>query len=373
MIFEDGLVQKGETGGKEAAGLLWTAVRDYVRLNMPDLSSDYKIVTRLYANLKGLGETFRKAGIVEDSSIVENFARGFTGSKQLFDFVDVGSGKDRADEKISGKPMHQNRGCNQLIHSSIATLQLNLSNVHCRHILFGCSHDNGYARLLEDIAQEPDAGKISLLEGVPFERELAQFKSTFGAIKFDNLFRSSKIYAYQQYHPQPYGNYTSIPSLPSPQATNAVPNGINGQQAPTNFASGHTQGLARTPSSSTSESNPAQPTSWATKAMSAPAFQPPAPPPSSQPQPPTIPRNKYGQRIDPLLKMDPTEFKRVQKIKMCNVHFIRRDCPFGDDCTHVHSYKPSKSELDILKQVARSTPCRFGTDCDEMKCIYGHR
>ena len=111
MIFEDALVQKGETGGKEAAGQLWTAVRDYVRLNMPDLSSDYKIVTRLYANLKGLGETFRKAGIVEDSSIVENFARGLTGSKQLFDFVDVGSGKDRADEKISGKHIHQSRGC----------------------------------------------------------------------------------------------------------------------------------------------------------------------------------------------------------------------------------------------------------------------
>ena len=103
MIFEDVLVQKGETGGKEAAGLLWTAVRDYVRATMPDLSSEYKIVTRLYANLKGLGETCRKAGIVEDSSVVENFARGFTGSKQLFDFVDVGSGKDRADEKISGR------------------------------------------------------------------------------------------------------------------------------------------------------------------------------------------------------------------------------------------------------------------------------
>ena len=71
--------------------------------------------------------------------------------------------------------------------------------------------------------------------------------------------------------------------------------------------------------------------------------------------------------------MDPTEFKRVQKIKMCNVHFIRRDCPFGDDCTHIHSYKPTKNELDILKQVARSTPCRFGTECDEIKCIYGHR
>ena len=102
MIFEDALIQKGENGGREAAGYLWTAVREHVRYNYPDLSSEYKIVTRLYANLKGLGETCRKAGIVEDASTVEDFARGFTGSKQLFDFVDVGSGKDRADEKISG-------------------------------------------------------------------------------------------------------------------------------------------------------------------------------------------------------------------------------------------------------------------------------
>ena len=103
MIFEDALVQRGEAGGKEAAGQLWTAVREHVRRNSPDLSSEYKIVARLYANLKGLGETCRKAGIVDDSSILEDFARGFTGSKQLFDFVDVGAGKDRADEKITCK------------------------------------------------------------------------------------------------------------------------------------------------------------------------------------------------------------------------------------------------------------------------------
>ena len=35
--------------------------------------------------------------------MIEEFARGFTGSKQLFDFVDVGMGKDRADDKISGE------------------------------------------------------------------------------------------------------------------------------------------------------------------------------------------------------------------------------------------------------------------------------
>lgn len=104
MIFDDDLIKQGETGGKEAATSLSGSVRDYVHfLTVPDLSSDYKIVTRIYANLKGLGDVCHKAGISTKPSTIEEFARGFTGSKHLFDFVDVGMGKDRADEKISGE------------------------------------------------------------------------------------------------------------------------------------------------------------------------------------------------------------------------------------------------------------------------------
>ena len=106
MIFEDELIQKGEFGGQEAAGYLWKAVRENVRDGFPDVNAEYKIVVRVYANLKALGETCRRAGIIEDASQLEDFARGFTGNKQLFDFIDVGSGKDRADEKITGKPLH---------------------------------------------------------------------------------------------------------------------------------------------------------------------------------------------------------------------------------------------------------------------------
>lgn len=103
MIFEDHLLKKGEAGGKESAAILWSATRDYVNEVMPDLSSNYKIVVRIYANLKGLGEVCHRATILENPATAENFARGFTGSKQLFDFVDVGIGKDRADDKISGE------------------------------------------------------------------------------------------------------------------------------------------------------------------------------------------------------------------------------------------------------------------------------
>ena len=102
MIFDDTLIAKGEAGGKDAASLLWNAVTADVHKHIPDLGIDYKVVTRVYANLKGLGDVCNRSGIINHPMNMEEFARGFTGSKQLFDFVDVGTGKDRADDKISG-------------------------------------------------------------------------------------------------------------------------------------------------------------------------------------------------------------------------------------------------------------------------------
>lgn len=102
MIFDDQFIKRGEIGGREAATMLTSCIREYLHERIPTLPSDYKIVTRIYANLKGLGEVCYRAGILERAVMIEDFARGFTGSKQLFDFVDVGMGKDRADDKISG-------------------------------------------------------------------------------------------------------------------------------------------------------------------------------------------------------------------------------------------------------------------------------
>ena len=102
LIFRDSLLQDAEEGGKTAANLIWTAVRDHVARFLSEIASDYKIVVRVYAHLKGLSSACHNAGIVDNPANVENFARGFNGSKQLFDFVDVGHGKDRADEKITG-------------------------------------------------------------------------------------------------------------------------------------------------------------------------------------------------------------------------------------------------------------------------------
>lgn len=97
MIFDDYLIQKGEKGGKEAANLIWAAVNEFVARQLPHLSSP-KIVTRIYANVKGLSDVLCKAGIIDNPSTFEAFTKGFN-DKLLFDFVDVGSGKkDMADD-----------------------------------------------------------------------------------------------------------------------------------------------------------------------------------------------------------------------------------------------------------------------------------
>jgi hypothetical protein len=57
----------------------------------------------MYADVQGLADACHKAGVVPSIAHVEEFVKGFTRGRILFDFIDVGQGKDRADEKISGE------------------------------------------------------------------------------------------------------------------------------------------------------------------------------------------------------------------------------------------------------------------------------
>lgn len=66
------------------------------------------IVVRAYANTKGLGRALRRDSKMRGNSDLASFARGFTQRQGLFDFVDVGSGKEEADEKIRGKSLQKN-------------------------------------------------------------------------------------------------------------------------------------------------------------------------------------------------------------------------------------------------------------------------
>lgn len=83
--------------------MLHSYVTEWASQNVVDYPRDAKIVVRVYANVKGLSETCTKAGLVDAPFKVEDFVRGFTRGKTLFDFTDVGAGKDRADGKMNGQ------------------------------------------------------------------------------------------------------------------------------------------------------------------------------------------------------------------------------------------------------------------------------
>ncbi|KAI4189031.1 MAG: hypothetical protein LQ348_003854 [Seirophora lacunosa] len=346
MIFEDELIGKGELGGKEAATKLWNAIKDHMHEKLPDIPSECRIVTRIYANLKGLADVCYKSGMVERTSTIEDFYRGFTGSKILFDFVDVGHGKDRADEKIT------------------ELFKLHLSDYHCHHIYFGCSHDNGYARLLEQYTEPTLTTRITLVEGVPFEKELKLLQSQYSSVRFDDLFRPGKINIYNASQPVPSqsirtsSDASRVPFYQSPYQP------MIGDSDP-----------SPAPSNNTSAMNP-KASSWASTATAAAQLvSPPATPSPAASQPVSskdIPRNKYGQRVDPPVVYDKEVVNRVRNLKLCNVHFLRKDCQYSP-CSHDHYYKITKNELTSLKSIARNVPCYFGSECDDPKCIYGHK
>jgi hypothetical protein len=181
--------------------------------------------------------------------------------------------------------------------------------------------------------------RIALLEGVPFERELDHLKNNIKTAKFNGLFRTSKL-------------VTSQPNL-QPQPPQVLP-------APL--------AISRTVSATTNGSG-----AWAAAAALPPLVATPSPTPKPATDSPlTVPRNRYGQRVDPDLKYDRSMVKQVKTLKLCNVHYLRGDCPY-EDCSHEHFYKPSKAELNTLRYIARMAPCRFGSECEDSKCMYGHR
>lgn len=101
--FSDDFLREGEQGGRRAAVQLFADIHEYIENECQDIPFGYRIACRIYANVRGLGDVLVRRGVYEDIIEFEGFVRGFTRGKTLFDFIDVGAGKDRADEKIIGE------------------------------------------------------------------------------------------------------------------------------------------------------------------------------------------------------------------------------------------------------------------------------
>ncbi|KAJ3455366.1 hypothetical protein MRS44_013966 [Fusarium solani] len=99
--FQDRFIKAASTGGEEAADELLTATQEYLRTIVDD-SDRLDVVVKAFAHLDGLGSRLVREARVKDTAQVRAFCAGFSSRLPMFDFVDVGFGKERADNKIRG-------------------------------------------------------------------------------------------------------------------------------------------------------------------------------------------------------------------------------------------------------------------------------
>ncbi|KAI4271764.1 MAG: hypothetical protein LQ337_005772 [Flavoplaca oasis] len=97
-LFEDSLIIQGAIGGGEAANRLLNNIKRSMQQH--EGAIHWKIIVRVYANIEGLLKKYAYIGFTEEEKALRQFVAGFTQSQPLFDFVDAGQGKERADHKI---------------------------------------------------------------------------------------------------------------------------------------------------------------------------------------------------------------------------------------------------------------------------------
>lgn len=82
--------------------LLRKAVFDYLK-DDPIFKHDNKIVIRVFANLRGLGNAYANKGILPNPTAYNEFVLGFNKAHPLCDFTDAGNHKEAADSKLKGQ------------------------------------------------------------------------------------------------------------------------------------------------------------------------------------------------------------------------------------------------------------------------------
>ncbi|GAB7336106.1 hypothetical protein MBLNU13_g08904t2 [Cladosporium sp. NU13] len=173
--FTSELLQARETGGGEAARRLNQAICHYLKGTEPELyADDASVVVHVWANLGDLAKVLVHDGSMGTTDQMSEFAEGFSRNRAEFNFVNVGRGKENADNKLR------------------RMFNFYYNNIQCRKIFFAGCHDTGYVHDLEEKRGTGESERrIVLLETTPAEPKFRQLG--FPIIHFDNVFRNKPL------------------------------------------------------------------------------------------------------------------------------------------------------------------------------------
>lgn len=379
---------------------------EYIRAQVPDLEHDYELVVQIYSNLRGLVKAYSDANVIYQRDDLDRFIRGFNMSYPLFSIIDAGNGKECSDAKLRGERSPACVYSIALTCCQSEVFKLHVGNAQCKHIVFGGSSDNGYARLLVPYSGEAATRqRITMLEGPPFAPELSRLTEKFNTAAFPAVFRDSKIEAtpqastqYREIRAEPSSNHLPQTS-PLPAIMKAkLPIQLPG--APGSDTTLDSSYPPLPPTSSASSQN------WRTSAVVN-GYGSPTPAVKSAPpaisdgtntvQVPDgcIAMNSKGERVDPPLKVSTVAVNKIKPRKMCNhvspfhssspnktlrgpiltspsQYHLRKSC-HNPLCAYEHGEPLEGPEKDALKFLARQFPCENEIYCEDGWCMFGHR
>ncbi|KAK0634678.1 hypothetical protein B0T17DRAFT_586418 [Bombardia bombarda] len=343
LLFKESFIRQGLEGGKKAAYALRTAILKECGQH----ATGVEVIAKAYANLSRLGRAMRRDGSIDNEADFKDFTLGFTQGKATFDFIDVGQGKERADNKIK------------------ETAKWHLRNFNCKQVILGFSHDAGYAPFLDELFQDETTRlRVTVVEGFPTVRELVATRVHILNLN-ETLFRSEKL-------------VDKTPPNPTPPSSTA------GVVATPALASASNPAILTPATSATSTPATAPATTYARAIGNAspppqitlPIQLRPVTTPARPAQAKPAPWNPGPRGLDPPLQVSQTALdsikKRKDSNKLCNNHYLRGPCAKGDSCCFEHKYKPTKDETNAIAFLTRLNPCANGQECDVEDCIYGH-
>lgn len=97
--FRKRFLDEGKAGGRDAADELNARVQDYVK-TLKSSSDNPEVIVRAYADVQNLHAACVRNGKMKGSTDLRLFIHGFNQRLAMFDFADVGPGKEGADNKV---------------------------------------------------------------------------------------------------------------------------------------------------------------------------------------------------------------------------------------------------------------------------------
>ncbi|BDD63849.1 hypothetical protein MPDQ_003984 [Monascus purpureus] len=352
-LFKEHLIRAGSDGGVDAARLLGDSVKELLRSKLGNDADQCRVMARAYANILGLSKSMARAGITGyEARSLSSFTSSFTGSQELFDYVDAGDRKEGAGFKIR------------------EIFRLFADNNQCKHIFFAGCHDVGYLSMLMPYRGRAD--RITLIKGASFQVEyesldlpVRMMPSVFMSVPVGDgkattrppstTSNSTKICKHFVKGSCKFGNECrNLHPVPNKKNSKA------GDESPLKLPS--------TPAFS-------QASSTQLRRLQASDFATLLPAMITQQEKKLIPVNKDGERIDTYCPYPPEKswiyyHRTFKKHKLCNKYHLGGVCR-DIDCQYGHTEAESPA-LEVMKYILRQTPCRRGGHCRSLKCYTGH-